>query len=126
MSAPGPDGGGGLKRALTVLVGFLHDFAAGIWAACTFAIWWLERALPTSADTVALTGLQWQFFYIALACVAAVLLAGAGRTFTYSYVGAVYGEEAEAIRRRMLIAKHLVLFFVFGLGTWWQYVTVRG
>lgn len=115
-----------MRRALNILVGFVHDFAAGIWAACTFAIWWLERAMAVSADAEALRSLQWQFFYIALACVGVVLLAGVGRTFSYSYVGAVYGEDSEATRRRMLIVKHVVLLIVFGVGTWWQYVTARG
>jgi hypothetical protein len=46
---------------------------------------------------------------------------GAGRTFTYAYVGEVYGADAERLRRRLLIAKHVVLLGVFGGGMAWQY-----
>jgi hypothetical protein len=33
----------------------------------------------------------------------------------------VFGEKTEATRRKMLIAKHLVLFFAVGGGTYWGY-----
>lgn len=109
---------------LTIVIGFAHDFAAGIWAACIFAIWWLERAVARSSSGAELVVLQRQFFLIALGCVAVVLLAGVGRTFTY--VQGVYGAEAESTRRRMLIIKHVVLLVVFGLGTLWQYTMAFG
>ena len=54
--------------------------------------------------------------------VAGVRLAGMGRTVTYAYIGSAYGEQSEQLRRKMLIIKHVVLFTVFGLGTWWQYI----
>ena len=109
-----------MKKAATIFVGFLHDFAAGIWLATVLAVWWLERAmLPDVVDI--LTPLQRQFFFIGLACTAIVFLAGMGRTFTYAYIGSVYGEQSEAMRRKMLIIKHIGLLGVFGLGTWWQY-----
>lgn len=113
-----------LTSGITIFVGFLHDFAAGIWAACAFAIWWLERPTPASAGREALAALQREFFFIALACLAVVLLAGVGRTFTY--VSGVYGEHAEARRRRMLAVKHVVLLAVFSAGTLWQYAMVFG
>ena len=50
------------------------------------------------------------------------MLAGMGRTFTYAYIGSVYGEQSEQLRRKMLIVKHVMLLSVFGLGTWWQYI----
>jgi len=49
-----------------------------------------------------------------------------GRTFTYAYIGEVYGQEAEATRRRMLIVKHVVLLAVFGAGVWWQAAMIWG
>lgn len=122
-----------MKSAISVLVGFLHDFVAGIWAACTLAIWWLERSISGATDpgdmavvsaTATLAALERQFFYIALGCVAIVLAAGAGRIFTY--VDGVYGPDAEVQRRRMLMAKHAVLLIVFGAGTMWQYMAVFG
>ena len=109
-----------MKKSLTVVNGFVHDFAAGCWAATVLAVWWLEQAVRSAPEAAAvLTGLQEQFFWIGLGCTALVFATGAGRGF--SYVDNFYGEETEAQRRRMLILKHILLLRVFGLGTWWQY-----
>ena len=114
------------RRAVTIAVGFLHDFAAGCWAATVLAVWWVHRAEVPPQAQVALAGLMRQFFFIGLGCVALVMATGAGRTFTYAYVGEVYGPDAEALRRRLLILKHLVLLAVFGSGIAWQYVMAFG
>jgi putative copper export protein len=114
-----------MKKAITIFVGFLHDFAAGCWAASVLAVYWIDHAAAQQPELkTSLDGLERQFFWTGLACVAVVLLAGVGRTFTYAYTGEVYGRDAEAMRRKMLIVKHIVLFAVFGLGIWWQYVMV--
>ena len=111
-----------MKRLLTIIVGFLHDLAAGCWAATVLSIYWIERILKRDgAMKGLLQGLQKEFFYIGLVCVAVVLIAGVGRTFTYAYVGEVYGRDAEAVRRRSLVIKHIVLFVLFGAGIYWQY-----
>lgn len=112
---------------MTILVGFVHDFAAGIWAACALAVWLAERGMAevTSREAaIQLAAIQRAFFFLALACVAVVMLAGVGRTFTY--VPGVYGEADEGLRRRMLAIKHALLLFVFGAGTWWQYLMTFG
>lgn len=111
-----------MKKAFTIFIGFLHDFAAGCWAATVLAVYWLDRISsqrPELRDV--LTALERRFFWVGIAATAVVLVAGMGRTFTYAYVGAVYGADAETMRRKMLIAKHILLFSVFGLGIWWQY-----
>jgi putative copper export protein len=116
-----------MKRALTILNGFMHDFAAGIWAATLLAVWRLEEAVTGDEIPVEmLQPLQEEFFAGGMGCVAVVIATGAGRTFTYAYVGDVYGADAERLRKRMLIIKHLVLFTVFGLGIWWQAGLVYG
>lgn len=110
-----------VRRALAIFVGFVHDFAAGCWAASVLAVFWLDRSGVGGEGGAVLAGLEKRFFFAGLACTAVVLLAGVGRTFTYATAGAVYGEESEGLRRRMLAIKHVVLLAVFGLGTWWQY-----
>lgn len=65
--------------------------------------------------------LQQQFFWIGVVSIFLIFGAGAGRTFTYAYIGEVYGQESEATRRRMLMVKHILLLSIFGAGTWWQY-----
>lgn len=109
-----------MKKVFDIFIGFLHDFAAGCWAATVLAVWWLERMAEENIQlTEIINNLQKRFFYLGLGIIAFVLLSGMGRTFTYaSYV---YGENAEALRKRMLIIKHVFLFIVFGAGIWWQY-----
>lgn len=114
-----------MKKALTIFVGFVHDFAAGCWAATVLAVYWLHRVGGENSEITGLfLDLKKQFFFAGLACVVIVLVAGAGRTFTYAYIGDVYGADAERLRRKMLMVKHIVLFTVFGLGIWWQYSMV--
>lgn len=108
-----------MKKVITIIIGFVHDFAAGCWAATVLAIYWLTRqAIPPESIGIIL-GLKKQFFYLGIACVLLVLATGAGRTFTY--VGDFYGKEAEKTRRKMIIIKHIILLGVFGLGLYWQY-----
>ena len=113
-----------MKKILTIIIGFVHDFAAGCWAATVFAVYWLNwQVQVVETDTSAvLLDLQKQFFFIGLACVLMVFITGAGRSFTY--VGNVYGEDAERLRKKMLIYKHIVLLFVFGAGVYWQYCMI--
>lgn len=109
-----------MKRVLTIVIGFVHDFAAGCWAATVLAIYWLTaQSLPSGLEPV-IAALKKQFFWFGIACVVMVFATGAGRTFTY--VGNVYGADAEKVRRKMLIVKHVVLLLVFGTGIWWQYL----
>ena len=109
-----------MKKVLAIFIGFIHDFAAGIWAATVLAVYWLDRVTMAETKTV-LYGLKKEFFYIGLVCIGIVFLTGAGRTFTYAYVGDVYGTGAEKMRKKMLIIKHIILLLIFSSGTYWQY-----
>jgi len=60
-----------------------------------------------------------EFCYFGLASMIVVLLTGMGRTF--SYIEYYYREEAEKMRKKMLEVKHILLFGIFGTGTYWQY-----
>ncbi len=111
-----------MKKALTIFIGFVHDFAAGCWAATVVAIYWLSnQALPPELEGLIL-GLKKEFFYAGVACIILVFATGAGRSFTY--VDNVYGENAERMRRKMLLIKHIFLLSVFGAGIYWQYTMV--
>ncbi len=112
-----------MNKPLTILTGFIHDFAAGCWAATVLAIYrihGLQAGTPELAQ--ALMPLSIEFFYLGLACVGIVLITGMGRTFTY--IENVYGKDAEKLRKKMLIIKHVLLFGIFGTGTYWQYIMV--
>ena len=111
-----------MKKIVTILIGFIHDWAAGCWAATVLAIYWLQRqSVPVEMSGI-IFGLKKQLFYAGLICVILVFATGAGRTFTY--VVDVYGQDAEKVRRKMLIIKHIVLLIVFGSGIFWQYTMV--
>ncbi|NJD78486.1 MAG: hypothetical protein FIB08_15560 [Candidatus Methanoperedens sp.] len=114
-----------MKKALTIFTGFIHDFAAGCWAATVFAIYWIHRLHSGNSElTSILMPLERDFFYLGLACTGIVLITGMGRTFTY--IENFYGKDAEKLRKRMLVAKHILLFGIFGGGTYWQYTMVFG
>lgn len=104
-----------IKKSAIVLNGFIHDFAAGYWLAAIVAISVLHRshlARPEVVDT--LNFLEGTFFWQSMAAMVIILATGAGRTFTY--VENWYGPDAEKMRRRMLIVKHIILFAAFGAG----------
>jgi hypothetical protein len=111
-----------MKKALTIVIGFIHDFAAGCWAATVLVIYWLSSQAFSPEVSAVLLGLKKQLFWAGIACVGTVFATGAGRTFTY--VDNVYGQDAEKRRRNLLLIKHIFLFTVFGIGIWWQYIMV--
>lgn len=112
-----------MKKSITIFVGFIHDFAAGCWAATVLAIYWINNLQSGNPELAqALSPLEIEFFYLGLACAGIVLLTGMGRTFTY--IENIYGEDAEKLRKKMLMVKHILLFGIFGTGTYWQYTMV--
>ena len=40
-----------MKRIFTILIGFVHDFAAGCWLATVLAVYRLDQVFPGSVDT---------------------------------------------------------------------------
>jgi uncharacterized membrane protein len=104
-----------LKKSAIVLNGFIHDFAAGYWLAAIIAIVTLHRNhTATPAVTAIVNPVERLFFWQSVGAMVIILATGAGRTFTY--VENWYGADAEKVRRRMLIIKHLILIAAFGLG----------
>ncbi|BDV44299.1 hypothetical protein GURASL_32220 [Geotalea uraniireducens] len=105
-----------LKKTAVILNGFMHDFAAGIWLAAIAAIVFIHRQhLGKPAEVVAvLNHLEHVFFWVSIVAMVVILATGAGRTFTY--VENYYGPDAERVRRRMLLVKHLILFAAFAAG----------
>lgn len=112
-----------MNKSFQILVGFIHDFAAGFWAATVLSVYWLHRLqLSDPGLSSSLHPLGIEFFYFGLASVVVVMLTGMGRTFTY--IENYYGKDAEKMRRKMLAVKHILLFGIFGSGTYWQYTMV--
>ena len=109
-----------IPKPLIVLNGFIHDFASGYWLSSMIAIYLLSRfqgEYPAVAGVLKI--IERFFFWNSIGAVVVILGTGAGRTFTY--VDNVFGEQTEQTRRRMLVIKHIVLFTIFGVGSWWAY-----
>ncbi|HXE98666.1 MAG TPA: hypothetical protein VN642_19845 [Dongiaceae bacterium] len=104
-----------MRKTFVILNGFMHDFAAGIWLAAMAAIVLLHRAHTTHPEiTGVINVIEHQTFWASVAAMALIMATGAGRTFTY--VENWYGPDAERVRRRMLIIKHVILLACFGTG----------
>lgn len=104
-----------LKKSAKILNGFIHDFAAGYWLAAIVAIIVLHRGHVLRPEvTGVIGGIEHLFFWQSVAAMLLILATGAGRTFTY--VENWYGEDSEKVRRRLLLAKHFILFACFGAG----------
>ena len=113
-----------LKKTLIVLNGFIHDFASGIWLAAIVTIVLLHRThLRETELTNALNEIERQFFWGSISAMVVIMATGAGRTFTY--VENWYGENAEQVRRRMLIIKHMLLFTCFNGVSWLNFFLLR-
>jgi uncharacterized membrane protein len=108
------------KKAAIVLNGFTHDFATGYWLSAMIAIFFLHRFQGQYPAVAELLGIMERFFFWNTVGAAAVIFATGGmRTFTY--VDNIFGPEAEKIRRKMLIAKHVALILIFAAGGYWAY-----
>jgi uncharacterized membrane protein len=104
-----------LKKTAVILNGFIHDFASGIWLAALLVICKLHSAhMQEPSITPLINSLERSLFWWSVGAMVAIMATGAGRTFTY--VDNWYGEDAEKVRRRMLITKHIILLAAFSLG----------
>lgn len=107
-----------LSKSLIIINGFLHDFAAGIWLATIVTIAWLHGAhLESPATAAVMNLLERRLFWSSVAAALLIMATGAGRTFTY--VDNWYGEDAERMRRKALLVKHVILFAAYALGYVW-------
>ena len=110
-----------MKKAAIVLNGFIHDFATGYWLSGMIAIAFLhgyQAMYPAVADL--LGAIIRFFFWNTIGAVVVIFATGGMRTFTY--VDNFYGPDAERVRRRMLIVKHVLLIAIFAAGGWWAYL----
>lgn len=109
-----------IKKTAIILNGFIHDFATGFWLSAMIVIYSLHRfqqEYQSIAETLNI--LERFFFWTTMAAVVIIFATGGMRSFTY--VNNVYGEETEHARRKMLITKHVILLFVFGIGGYLGY-----
>lgn len=108
-------------KGAVVLNGFVHDFATGYWLAAMIAIHLLHRFQQEYPAVAAILGrIERFFFWNTIAAVVIIFATGGMRTFTY--VDNFYGADVEKTRRRLLIAKHVILIALFAAGGFWAYI----
>jgi len=109
-----------LKKIAVVINGFIHDFTSGYWVSAMIAIYFLhDFRIEYPLLSGPINSIERFFFWNSIVAVVIILVTGAGRTFTY--VDNVFGEQTEETRRRLLIGKHVILFAIFGAGSWWAF-----
>jgi putative copper export protein len=109
-----------IKKIVTVLNGFIHDFATGYWVATIIAITLLNSFQGNNAPVAGLLNkIEQVFFWNNLGALVAIMATGGARTFTY--VDNFFGVETEKTRRKMLMTKHILFFVVFGTGAYLAY-----
>lgn len=113
-----------MRKVLVVVNVFVHDFASALWLSTILAVYWIGRAAPSPGVEEVLFGLKKEFFLFGIGSLVVTLLTGAVRTLTYAE--GIYGADAEKIRKRILIVKHICAFVIYGTGTWLQYRMVYG
>jgi uncharacterized membrane protein len=113
-----------MKKTLKVLNAYIHDFASAFWVVTVLIIYWTNSAAFPAGTEEFFFKFKKDFFYIGIGCLAVIVITGAGRTLLYSTGD--YGEESEAVRKKILIIKHIIGFIIYGGGTYWQYVMVYG
>lgn len=112
-----------MRRVVAIFNGFIHDFAAAAWLAFIVVIALLhETHLKHPQAACQFNQIERQFFWGSVIAMSVVIVTGAGRTFTY--VENWYGKEAEGVRRKMLIVKHVGLFAAFAAGYLWIFAKV--
>lgn len=105
------------KSVLTVVNNFIHDVTTGLWLACLFLAFYINRRWPGNLDL--LSEIQEFLFITSLIALAIIGLTGIIRRKTYtSYL---YGVDIEVKRRALLIVKHILLAFIALGGTWFLY-----
>ncbi len=91
------------------------------------AVYWFDRLSKKNTELQpVLAGLNKEFFYLGLFCIAVILLAGTGRTFYPNDVKKIFDKAREKERIKQLLKMYIVLFVVLFAGIYLAYGTVAG
>ncbi|MCL2492327.1 MAG: hypothetical protein FWE87_06270 [Coriobacteriia bacterium] len=112
-------------RRLQIVNSFFHDMSTGTWAACVLVIVLLNlrRLDATGEVAIALLEAQWAVFWLMLIALVVLALTG-GLYLRYSKDKAATPKDL-AVRRRLLIQKHIILLTIYGIGTVWMWLLLR-
>jgi hypothetical protein len=105
------------KSVLVVVNNFVHDSATGLWLACLFLAFYINRRWPGDLDY--LSEVQEFLFITSLAALSVIGVTGIIRRKTYTAY--LYGVDLEVKRRALLIIKHILFAVIAFGGTWFLY-----
>jgi hypothetical protein len=106
---------------VVVINNFIHDSATGLWLACLFLAFYINRSW--GGDLEHINEVLRFLFNTSLVSLVVIAVTGIVRRITYTAY--LYGVDMEVKRRSLLIAKHIVLAIVAGGGTWLMYLWSR-
>jgi hypothetical protein len=104
-----------MDKLLRKLIGHGHNFATRCWAITVFAVYWFDRLAPENAALQSsISQMNRELFYLGVACIVIIILAGTGRTFYPTNVVKIFDKSREKQRIRQLSKMYVIVFaFVF-------------
>jgi len=106
---------------LIILNDFAHDLFSGFWLSCVILMYLLSRKADALSDPSAASALRevlGTFFWFVVASLAAVMVTGGVRSFTYR---PPQSDDEAGTKKKLLMIKHAVLGLAFIGGTWFAY-----
>lgn len=109
-----------MKNWLIIINNFAHDLFTGLWVSAFLVIYLLEKKVPFLQEALAdaLKDIMKVFFALGISSLVIIIITGAFRSIYYrsSESGTVM-----AVKRKILILKHILLGTLFLLGTYLAY-----
>ncbi len=91
------------------------------------AVYWFDRLSRENTELRSvIAGMNKEFYYLGLACIGVILLAGTGRTFYPNDVKKIFDKEREKERIKQLLKMYLILFVVLFTGIYLRYSALAG
>jgi len=116
-----------MKKFLRPFIGHGHNFATRCWIMTVLAVYWFHRFSVNNPDVQsAINGLNKELYYLGLACIAIIFLAGWGRTFYPNDVKKIFDSAREKERIKQLLRMYVILFAVFFPLIYFRYSGVPG
>lgn len=116
-----------MKDLLRPLIGHGHNFATRCWFMTVLAVYWFHRLSVKNPELQSvITGLNKELFYLGLACIGIIFLAGWGRSLYPNYVQKIFDKAREKERLKQLSKMYLILFAVFFTVLSLRYGSVAG
>jgi hypothetical protein len=111
-----------MDKLLRKLIGHGHNFATRCWGMTVIGVYWFDRLSMENAELQSsLAELNKELFYLGVACIVVILLAGTGRTFYPTNVEKIFDSSREKQRIKQLSKMYVILFAVVFTGIYLRY-----